>query len=301
MATNPDNTVGANSAAAAWRQKYRLAAFDKIIRNAMVAEKICQVDHSDVRRIQNPYGSQPTTVVQSLDGGNQGTYTPAAFTITDQALTVTDEFIVSEHIYDFEDVMAQFDLFANRTDEQLYSVALALDKYVLNTLLEAANTSAYTTPAGGFTTASNINVIMSNLIALVAGYADVYKGMYLVIENTDVPGFIQAQATNGFSYADAALNNGFMSSYMGVEVYVVRAGTFANETTSAVSGTQTWTNLGHRLFGIKGVTTFASPRGVRFEEKSVSGKTGKELVTYGYCGFAAWTPKIALTVDITLA
>jgi hypothetical protein len=37
------------------------------------------------------------------------------------------------------------------------------------------------------------------------------------------------------------------------------------------------------------------------EEKSVSGKTGKEIVVYAICGVKLWTPKAALVVDITLA
>ena len=47
--------------------------------------------------------------------------------------------------------------------------------------------------------------------------------------------------------------------------------------------------------------TYASPRGVTFEEKGVSGKTGKEVVTYGYIGFKLWATKIALVVNITLS
>ena len=280
-----------------YRDKYRLATLDALLRNALVAEKVCMVDRSNAKTIQSPYGPQATTVVQAL----LGTYTPAAFTTVESTLTVADEFVVSEHIYDFESTMSNFDLFANRVDEQTYSIAAAIDKWVLNELLEGADTTAYTTPVGGFTTASNINVIMSNLISKMAGYADTYKGMYLVIENTDVPGFIQAQATNGFSYADAALNNGFMASYMGVDIYVVRTGTFADADTTSVSGSKTWTNSGHRVFGVKGVTTYAAPRGVGFEEKYVTGKTGKEIVTYGYVGFKTWPTKEALTCDITLA
>lgn len=279
-----------------YRDKYRLTRLDMVLRNALVAEAVCLVDRTDTKTIQNPYGSQPTANVQAI----AGTYTPASLTTTDDTLTVADEVIVAEHIFDFEQSLTQFDLFENRVDEQLYAVAYAIDKWVVNNLCEDG-TGTYTTPTGGFTTASNINVIMSNLISKVAGYADTYRGLYLIIENTDVPGFIQAQVTNGFSYADAALNNGFMDSYMGVDIYVVRSGTFVDETTGTASGTKTWTNSNHRVFGVKNCTTYAAPRGVRFEEKGVTGKTGQEVVTYGYVGFKAWAPKATLTIDITLA
>mgnify|MGYP006286901515 CR=1 FL=1 len=279
-----------------YRRKYRLASLDKLLRKALVAEKICQVDRSDLKYIDSPYGSQPTAKVQSVTG----TYSVTAFTTNDDTLTVTDEFIYAEHIYDFEETLTKFDVWASRMDEQNYAIATAIDKWVVNELCENGN-ATYTTPAGGFTTAANINIIMSNLISKVAGYADSYKGLFLVIENTDIPGFIQAQATNGFSYADAALNNGWMSSYMGADIYVVREGTFVDAATTTASGSKTWTNSGHRVFGVKGVATYAAPRGVKYEEKGVTTKTGKELTTYGYCGFKLWTSKQDLVVDITIA
>jgi len=52
---------------------------------------------------------------------------------------------------------------------------------------------------------------------------------------------------------------------------------------------------------VKGVATYASPRGIRIEEKDVTLKTGKEIVVYGYCGFKLWTQKASLIVEITLA
>jgi len=249
------NTISSRT----YRDKFRKATLEQALRNRLVAEAICEVDRSDNKRIQSPYGSQPTATVQAI----AGTYSIDTFTTTDDTLTVTDEVIVAEHIFDFEDILTQFDLFASRTDETVYQVATKIDRFVLNNLCEDG-TGTYTTPAGGFTTASNINVIMSNLLSKVAGYAEVYKGLFLVIENTDMVGFAQAQATNGFNFADSALKNGFMNSYMGVDIYVVRTGTFASETL----GTTTYTNDGHRVFGVKNVATYASPRGVRFEEKA---------------------------------
>lgn len=275
-----------------YRDMYRLATLDILLRKALVAEKICQVDRSDLKTLQNPYGSQATTVVQAI----AGTYTPATYTTTDDTLTVADEFIVGEQVFDFEQTLTKFDLFADRLDEQFYSVAQAIDSFVINEVTAQATTSTYSTPTGGFTTASNINVIMANLISKVAGYADTYKGLFLVLENTDIVGFVQAQATNGFNFADAALNNGWMTSYLGVDIYVVRTGTYQ----SATVGTKTWTNVSHRIFGVNGAATYASPRGVQFDEKGVSGKTGKEVVTWGYVGAKLWATKLALVVNITL-
>lgn len=267
-----------------------MATLDHLLRRALVAEAVCSVDRADVKRIESPYGSTPTAVVQAI----AGTYTPADYTTTDDTLTVADEFIVSEHIFDFEEVLTRFDIFSSRVEQQAFEIANKVDRFVLNNLCEDA-VGTYDTPAGGFA-AANINTIMSNLVAKTAGFAKSYEGLFLVIENTEVPGFIQAQATNGFSFADAALKNGFMNSYMGVDIYVTRAGTFADETL----GTKTYTNAGHRVFGVKNVATYAAPRGVRFEEKAVSGKTGMEVVTFGYIGFKLWKPVEDLVVDITI-
>jgi len=282
------NTISSRT----WRDKYLKTTLDQALRNALVAEKICSVDRSDNYRIQNPYSSSPSATVQGI----VGTYSPADFTTTDDTLTVTDEVIVAEHIMDFQKILTNFDLFTARMDVMMYAVANRIDRFVLNNLCEDG-TGSYTTPAGGFATAANVNTIMANLISKVAGYDDTYKGLFLVVENTDLPGIVAAQATNGFSFADSVLNNGWMTNYMGVDIYVVRSGTFADETL----GTKTYTNSGHRVFGVKGVATYLSPRDIRYEEKAVSGKTGMEVVVYGYIGFKLWATKADLIVDITLA
>lgn len=273
------------------RDAYIKSQYDFVLRNALITEKICDVNRSDVKRIQNPYGSQPTATIQAV----AGTYSVSAWTVTDDALTVTDEVIYAEHIFAHEDFFAVFDIAASRLDNMMYAVAYGIDYFVLNNLCEDG-TGTYTTPAGGFTTAANINTIMANLSSKVAGY-DTQFGTFLVIENTDLVGFMVAGATNGFSMADSVLKNGKVTSWMGTDVYVVRSGTFAD----ATIGTTTVTNAGHRVFGVNKSSTYASPRGINYEEKSVSGKTGKEVVVFGLIGFKLWNQKKALTIDITLA
>ncbi len=277
------------------RDKYMKSNLDVALRAALVAEKICRVDRTDLKRIQNPYLTQPSATIQAV----AGTYSVSALTTTDDALTVADEVVSSTHIFDFEDVTSNFNLFADFADDLTYIVAFNIDKFVINSFTEDA-TGSYTTPAGGFTSAANIPVIMSNLVSKVLGYQDatIANGMFLVIENTDVVGFAQAQVASGFNYADAALNNGFMGNYMGVEIYVVRSGLFVTATLGSRSDIA---NSGHRLFGIKGIATYASPRGIRYEEKYVTGKTGKEIVVFGYIGFKLWAQKATLGIDITLA
>lgn len=275
-----------------YRDKYRSATLDTLLRGALVSEKITSVDRSNNLRIQSPYSSTPTVTVQAL----AGTYTPADFTTTDDTLTVTDEFIVSEHIMDFQESLAQFDLFAARTEQMAFNVAKKIDDFVLNNLCEDG-TGTYTTPAGGFTTAANINEIFANLNSKLDGFAETYNGKFIVLENTDMVGLYQAGATNGYTFADSVLNNGKVGQWMGIDIYVVRTGTF----TDATVGTITWTNSGHRVAGVKNMATVAMPGGVKTEEKMVSGKTGMEVVTFGYIGFKLWAPKVSLIIDITLA
>ena len=88
-----------------------------------------------------------------------------------------------------------------------------------------------------------------------------------------------------------------MGNYMGVEIYVVRSGTFTNSTIGTLTSPAM---SGHRIFGVKEVSTYASPRNIQYEEKGITGATGKEIAVYGYVGFKLWTQKVPLICNITL-
>ena len=51
-----------------WRDKYRSATLEKILRRNLIARAICEVDTSGSKTIQSPYGSQPSSSVQALSG-----------------------------------------------------------------------------------------------------------------------------------------------------------------------------------------------------------------------------------------
>lgn len=278
------------------RDKYRAAQIQQALRNSVVAEKVCLVDRSDLKTISSPYITAMATVVQAV----VGTYSPANITTTDDTLTVADEFIVSGQIKGFEKITSNFDLFYAANQAMTNSVVTAIDKWVINELCDGG-TGTYTTPAGGFTTSANVITIISNIIAKTAGYADALNGLYVIVENTDITGIVQSQVSTGFRYADETATNGLMGSMLGVDIYVVRSGTFATAATTTASGTKTWVNSGHRVGGVKKVSTYAFPRGLQFEEKGVTGVTGMEVVCYGLVGFKQWTPTAGLTIDITLA
>uniref|UniRef100_A0A6H1ZS42 Putative capsid protein n=1 Tax=viral metagenome TaxID=1070528 RepID=A0A6H1ZS42_9ZZZZ len=280
------------NATTSWRAKWASANLQESLKATLVAEKICRVDRGGNYYIWNPYISQLSATVQAV----VGTYAIGTHTTVDDTLTVTDEFYVSDHIYDFEKKMQHSDIFQAWAQEAAYAVSRGIDKWVLNNLCEDG-TGTYTTPAGGFTTAANINGIISKLGAKFSGYADIYNGLFLVIEAADTAGFTESGMASGFSFADSALRNGFMKSYGGFDIYAVIDGTFV----SATLGSTAVTNSGHRVAGVKSITTYASPRGIEYEEFPISGSTGREVVMYGYCGFKAWYQKKALIIDITIA
>jgi len=290
------NTIGTSTLSEVWRIKYMKNTLETNLRKAMVSEAIFNIDRSGLYYLANPYGNQPTASVATM----AGTYAVSTVTTTDDTLTVTDQVTYGEHIFQFEDLLARIDLWMSRVDELSYAVAQRADAWALNEVLANA-TSTYTTPVGGFTTAGNLITILGNLLSKVAGYSDAYKGTFLVVENTDLAGIIPAMGLNGFSMADSVLKNGFMSSYMGIDFYVVRTGTFIDATTTTASGTKTWTNDARRLFGVKNVATVAMPGGVTVDEKKVTLKTGKELSVWMNIGAKVWTPKADLFVDITIA
>lgn len=277
----------------AYRKKWMPNLFQEILHNALVAEKICEVDNSNVKYIENPYHSAGTVTQQAI----AGTYSVGTFSVTADTLTVSEEFVWSEQVYDFEQLAAVTDVKGSRMREASAQMATSIDKYVVNALGTDA-TGTYTTPTGGFASPANIPQILGDLQGKVAGKYDIYKGLYVVIEQTDLTGLVQAGVANGWSVADAWLNNGRLGSYMGFDFYVLASGTFVTTTL----GTKSVTMSGKRLAGVKGVSTYCQPAGkVQWMEKEVSGKTGVELAAVAYCGFKAWAQKTSLTVRITLA
>jgi len=285
------NTIGTSTLSEVWRIKYFKSMLEVALRNRLVAEDVCKVERGNGRYVSNPYMTQPTAAIAAI----AGTYAVSTATTTDEKLTVSDQVTYAIHLFEFEDTLARVDLYSSFIDEMTAAVATVVDKFVLNKILDGAGES-YTTPEGGFTTAGNINEIFSELLSKVAGYTE--EGMpFIVLENTDLPGLIQAGATNGFNFADATLNNGFNGNYMGVDVYIIRTGTFATDTIGTLSAT----NSGHRLFGIKNTAVYATPRNIQYDEKKVTLKTGKELSVWANIGAVVWTPKEDLLVDITLA
>lgn len=279
--------------ATAYRKKWLSSMFQELLQSATVAEKIMIVDTSDVKYIENPYADAGVVTQQSP----VGTYNIDAFAVTADTLTVSEEFVWSEHVFTFEEIAAVVDVKGSRIKEAMAKMATAVDKYALNALANGA-TGSYSTPAGGFA-AGNVIEILSKLTGKFSGYSEDFNGKYLVIEQSDLPGLVQAGMTNGFNFADTFLRNGYVGtlSWGGFDVYVKTDGTFV----TATLGTLSATNAGKRIAGIKRMATLARPSGrMAWEEKQVSGKLGWELAMGVYAGVKVWAQKALLTVLITI-
>ena len=289
------NTIGTGTYGASYRTKYFKKTLQETLKRSLIANAICDISRSGEKYIQNPYSSQPTAAVQAV----AGTYSVSAWTITDDTLTVADEFTYGEHIFDFEEELVNYSVMADRQEKISYAIKAAMDIWAVNTLCEDG-TGTYDTPSGGFTTPSNIPVIIAGLMAKFLGY-DMYtpNGIFLVVEAGDTVGFTQFSMGAGWSFADAALKNGWIGSVGGIDIFVVLDSTFQDATTTAVSGSKTWTNSGHRVAGLKGVATFSVLDG-KWEEKGVSGKTGKEVCGYAYAGLKVWANVASMIVDVTV-
>lgn len=260
------------------------------LRTALVAEEICKVDRSDSFYIANPYVTAFTAAIAAVTG----TYALSTPTTTDDTLTITDQVTFAVHLKEFEETLSRIDLFASFVEEMKNAIADVADKFVLNKVLDGA-TGTLNTPSGGFTR-ENVPVIVADMVGKVAGRRGVGKGYFMVIESTELSAFTQAGMANGFTFADATLNNGFGGNFGGVKIYVVLPGTYV----TATVGTLTATNSGHRLGGVSGVATYAAPRGIQYDEKKVTLLTGREISCWSNIGAKVWAPIAPLLVDITI-
>lgn len=283
------------------RKTYALSKIDTVLSKEIISAQIFKVDTGNSKTIESPYFSATTTV-----GGNiAGTYTPANPTTNDDTLTVSKEFINAPHVYDADQRLSAFDTAKDLMDEMSRSFAEAVDQWALNRALAdvSGSTASFATAAGGITKTNAVNVI-ATILGKLSGYKNIAgNNAYLVIENTELPAFIEAQVSNGFSYADKVLYTGLVKNMLGVDIFVARTGTFVDAT---VSG-DVFTNANNRLFGVYNKITLATPSGSRdgkaqatYEELMVSGKTGMELRMIGYGGVKAWTPAINLSGNLTI-
>lgn len=272
------------------REKYAKGRLDYNLRRRAIAAEIFMVDNSANLYVDNPFVTTTGANAEAM----AGTLTLGDLTITNDRFEVTEWVHETVHIFDFENRFNDFDLFSAAIDEMTSNVALMADKIALNKVADNAGANIATL-SGGMAQA-NIDDLFGKIAGEFAGYQGVENGVYLAVENTEVPGLVQKQILTGFSFADATANNGLGGEYMGVEIYVTRTGTFVNGTV----GTGTYTNANVRLCGVKKTASFAMIREGGYREVDVSLKTGKEVSVFGYVDAHVWTTKAPLTATVTL-
>lgn len=261
-----------------WTHEKLSEYMQDFLRSMLVAAVISDFKEG-VKYIENPYGSTATVTTNSP---MKGAYTPADFTTTDDELLVDTEEIYSVHIRDFEKVFSDFDLGLDQAQRAAQALKEKVDAALLSEL--ATNAGNTVTVAGGFTSANVISSV-AEASQYFVGYSNTLAGTYMVIDSTSVPAFIVAGASNGFSFADSVLNNGFYTSFMGHDIYVVR-GLLPTDTAIA---------------GVKGASTTGTGGAIKIEEKMVSGKTGVEMAFIMYHTSKLWTNNEDLVVKFDLA
>ena len=106
----------------ALRHKFFSANIQPALQNALIAEKICKVDNSDLKTIENPYVTASSATIQAV----AGTYSVNAMTVTDDALSVNDEVVNATHVFDFEMRTARFDLMSDFLIDLIYQTAFTV-------------------------------------------------------------------------------------------------------------------------------------------------------------------------------
>ena len=272
------------------RREYLMSKLNVNLKTKTVANDIFRIENTDSKTVLCPY----ITVTDAQAGAITGTYVLGDATTVDETLTVDRQIITAIHLLDHETRFAEFSLGKQAMDEFASKSTILLDQWSLNMAVKnAGQTSAIKTFAK--TTAVDDILELKNL---VAGYEESFDGnFYLVVENTESAGIEKAGAVAGFVYQDRILNGQRVKTLVGVDIHVVRAGTFVDATIA----TDAFTNLNNRLFGVRKTATLALNNGVSYEELSVSLKTGKEMRSVMYAGFKNWTPRATLTVNVPLS
>jgi len=260
------------------------------LEKSLVSYRIANTITDAVKQIHNPYQSRPTATDQSLTG----TYAVANFTTTNDTINVDKEAIVGEHVYKHEELLSRYDLATQRAKEHAYVIKEKIDAVAFQTIATTSGTLQVDDgELGGIDgnpitlSATNVdNMFRATMEALLAANVPVDRGLFIVLAPDHLTKLAEFQQTNGFSMADAALRNGFVTKFGGFDVFV------SNQLYN--DGTQD-----HAIAGTYGAFQLVLPRGgASFEAKPVSGKTGREIVSQQIYGMGVWNYDKVKLVDI---
>lgn len=278
------NTISAQTYKQMWER-----TLQRQLEKSLVSYRIANTITDAVKQIHNPYQSRPTATDQAL----AGTYTVATFSTTDDTITVDKEAIVAEHVYKHEQLLSRYDLGVERAKEHAYVIKEKIDAVAFQTIATTSGTlTVDNTDLGGAAgpitlSANNVDdVFRVAMEKLLAANVPVDRGVFIVLAPDHLTKLAEFQQSNGFSMADAALRNGFVTQFGGFDVFV------SNQLYN--DGTQD-----HAIAGAYGAFQLVLPRGgATFETKAVSGKTGREIVSQQIYGMGVWNYDKTKLVDI---
>lgn len=282
------------------RRTYAMARFNASLEKDIISPYIFKMDTTNSRTIENPFIASTTTVGGSITN----TYTAGTPSTTDDTLTVSKQFHNVQNVADFSQKVGQFDVMAGVIDEITARLAESVDQWALNRALADVHASAasFATASGGITKTNALD-ILATVQGRVSGFKNLPgKNAYIVIENTELPAFLQNSAASGFAFGDKVLFNGIVKNAMGVDIFVARTGTFVSAT---VAG-DAFTNVSRRLFGVKNMITMAKPSASRegavstYFEKEIDSFIGTQVGVVCYTGVKAWVPMLSLSGSLTL-
>jgi hypothetical protein len=282
----------ANTVADGTTKQHWMANFQPTLESALVSFKICKTHTGPDRIIHNPYQSEPT----GQDGAASVDYSGNIddFTLTDDTLTVNRRAYQAEHVDNIEQLQVRYDLAKARAERHAYVVRKKIDAYVLQNAATTSGTLQVDDGEIGGTDGNPITLSSTNvddmlravMETLYTNDARMENGVYIVLAPDHITKLTQFQQANGFSLADAALKNGYIDSYMGVDIYL------SNQLYN--DGTQD-----HAIAGVYDSISLALPDdGGDFEKKAVSGKFGRELVTSKIYNTKIWNNMLKEVVDI---
>lgn len=193
-------------------------------RKRAVARSIATVYTGPDRIIHNPYGNMPA----KSDGVAATSYAVTDFTLFDDTMTVNRRATAAEHIDNIEQLQVRYDLSKNRAELQGYTVADAVDQYLLS--LPSIVSGVTTLDGGAFggtggqafgVTNSNVdevaNAIATNL--MLGNAAD--AGLFWAVSPYEVSDIVSFSQGTGVDYANAYLRNGFTGvNFGGLDIIV---------------------------------------------------------------------------------
>lgn len=194
-----------------------LPRYQRKLMRSLVSNGITEMKVTTDKVLHNPYTSQASRTDGSATTGQA--YTASDYTISDDTLTIDRRAISAERVDPMDQMQSGNEIMSDRYETQAYNIQNAIDQYILSIPVSFSGVTDLDDSNLGSGSAGNPFDMTSSNVNAVAGYtteqllfqnAEMGKGAFIVLSPTGVNNVAAYQQASGFSYADAALNNGFV-------------------------------------------------------------------------------------------